>query len=86
MKTKPTLEQLALVTDRMHARLAARNVVRASWFDETMTLMEARFAERLEDPHDLASPRAAALAFIKAALHQWATRPAHEAGGNHPPA
>ncbi|MBB4237519.1 hypothetical protein [Rhizobium esperanzae] len=86
MKTKPTLEQLDLVIDRMRARLAGRNALLANWFDETMRVMEARFAETLEDPRDLASARAAALAFVKAALHQWATRPAHEGqAGKLPP-
>ncbi|MDC9832784.1 hypothetical protein [Rhizobium binxianense] len=86
MNTKPTLEQLDLVICRMRARLSGRNLLLARWFEETMTAMEARFAERLEDPSDLAPARAAALAFVKAALHQWATRPAHERQADkHPP-
>ncbi|MBB4289023.1 hypothetical protein GGE16_001039 [Rhizobium leguminosarum] len=87
MNTKPTLEQLDLVICRMRARLSGRNLLLARWFDETMTAMEARFAERLEDPSDPAPARAAALAFVKAALHQWATRPALERQADkHPPA
>ncbi|WP_245456712.1 hypothetical protein [Rhizobium hidalgonense] len=50
MKTKPTLEQLDLVIDRMRARLAGRNALLAGWFDETMRVMEARFAQEVGRP------------------------------------
>ena len=78
MNVRPTLEQLDLVITRMRDRLAGRNALLAVWFVETMAVMEARFAEAQDDPRDLAPARAAALAFVKAALHQWATRPPHE--------
>jgi hypothetical protein len=75
MKPQPSLEELDILVSRLHARLAARNTVLARWFKETMAVMEARFAAKLEDPRDLAGARSAALVFVKAALHQWATRP-----------
>jgi hypothetical protein len=85
MNARPTLEQLDLVVARMRDRLAGRNALLAVWFVETMAVMEARFAETQEDPRDLAPARAAALAFVKAALHQWATRPPHERQPNATP-
>ncbi|TBA20460.1 hypothetical protein ELH22_05960 [Rhizobium ruizarguesonis] len=78
MNTRPTLELLNLVITRMRDRLAARDALLAAWFVETMAVMETRFSEAQDDPLDLAPARAAALAFVKAALHQWATRPPHE--------
>lgn len=82
MNARPNLEQLDLVIARTRDRLAGRNALLAVWFVETMAVMEARFSEAQEDPRDLAAARAAALAFVKAALHQWATRPPHEGQPN----
>jgi len=82
MNARTNLEQLDLVIARTRDRLAGRNALLAVWFVETIAVMEARFAEAQEDPRDLAAARAAALAFVKAALHQWATRPPHEGQPN----
>jgi hypothetical protein len=75
----PTLEETDAAIARMRARLAARNAVLARWFSDTLAAMEVKIAGRLDDPADLAQARAAAFLFVKRALHQWATRPAHEA-------
>jgi hypothetical protein len=74
----PTLEETDAAIARMRERLAARNAVLAGWFTDTLALMEAKIASRLEDPGDLAQARAAAFLFVKRALHQWASRPVHE--------
>ncbi|EJJ29736.1 hypothetical protein [Rhizobium sp. CF142] len=82
----PTLEETDAAIARMRERLAARNAVLARWFDDTLATMEVKIASRLDDPGNLAQARAAAYLFVKAALHQWATRPAHEAAGKDSPA
>jgi len=74
----PTLEEIDAAIARMQDRLAARNAVLARWFSDTLAVMEAKIASRLDDPGDLAQARAAAFLFVKRALHQWATRPVHE--------
>lgn len=74
----PSLEETDAAIARMHHQLAARNAVLARWFSDTLAVMEAKIASRLDDPADLLQARAAAFLFVKKALHQWATRPAHE--------
>lgn len=89
MKPQPTLEELDIIVARLHERLATRNILLARWFKDTMAVMEARFALRLDNDGDRAQARASALAFVKAALNQWATRPPHEqakAPSENPPA
>jgi len=75
MKNQPTLEELDVIIARMRTRLETRNGLLGRWFTETMAAMEAKIATRLEDPNDIAQARASALVFVKAALHQWASRP-----------
>lgn len=82
----PSVEETDAAISHMRERLAARNVVLARWFTDTLTVMETKIASRLDDPRDLAQARAAAFLFVKAALHQWASRPAHEAAGKDSPA
>lgn len=82
---QPSLEETDAAITRMRERLAARNAVLARWFTDTLTVMEAKIASRLDDPRDLAQARAAAFLFVKAALHQWASRPAHEAAAKDGP-
>ncbi|MBW9053696.1 hypothetical protein [Rhizobium mesosinicum] len=74
----PSLEETGAAIAHMRERLAARNAVLARWFTDTLAVMEAKTAGRLDDPVDLAQARAAAFLFAKSALHQWATRPVHE--------
>ncbi len=74
----PSLEETDAAIARMRERLAARNAVLAHWFTDTLAVIEAKIANRLDDPGDLAQARAAAFLFVKRALHQWATRPVHE--------
>ncbi|MBB3311163.1 hypothetical protein FHT78_002907 [Rhizobium sp. BK196] len=74
----PTLEETDAAIARVRERLAARNAVLARWFTDTLAVMEAKIASRLDDPRDLAQARAAAFLFVRRALHQWATRPVHE--------
>ncbi len=81
----PTLEETDAAIARMRERLAARGAVLARWFSETLAAMEAKIASRLDDPGDLAQARAAAFLFVKRALHQWATRPAHEVAAEDAP-
>ncbi|QWW68752.1 hypothetical protein [Rhizobium sp. WYJ-E13] len=79
----PSLEETDVAIARMQERLAVRNAVLARWFSDTLAVMEAKIASRLDDPADLAQARAAAFLFVKKAMHQWASRPAHEvAAGN----
>jgi hypothetical protein len=74
----PTLEETDAAIARMQDRLATRDAVLARWFSDTLAVMEAKIASRLDDPGDLAQARAQAFLFVKRALHQWATRPVHE--------
>ena len=74
----PSLEETDAAIARMQERLAVRNAVLAHWFRDTLAIMEAKIASRMDDPSDLAQARAAAFLFVKKALHQWASRPAHE--------
>ena len=74
----PTLEETDAAIARVRERLAARNAILARWFTDTLAVMEAKIASRLDDPRDLAQARAAAFLFVRRALHQWATRPVHE--------
>ncbi|MBB3659675.1 hypothetical protein FHX15_004941 [Rhizobium sp. BK650] len=82
----PSIEETDTAIARMRERLGTRNVVLARWFTDTLAIMEAKIASRLEDPNDRAQARAAAFLFVKAALHQWATRPAHEEAAKDGPA
>ncbi len=75
----PSLEETDAAIARMRERLGARNAALALWFADTIAVMEAKIASRLDDPGDLVKARATAFLFVKAALHQWAIRPAHEA-------
>ena len=74
----PTLEETDAAIARTQDRLAARNAVLARWFSDTIAVMEAKIASRLDDPGDRAQARTAAFLFVKRLLHQWATRPVHE--------
>ena len=74
----PSLEETDAAIARMRERLGARNAALALWFADTIAVMEAKIASRLDDPGDLAQARAAAFLFVKRALHQWASRPVHE--------
>ncbi|MBB3460177.1 hypothetical protein [Rhizobium sp. BK377] len=74
----PTLEETDAAIARVRERLAARNAILARWFTDTLAVMEAKIASRLDDPRDLAQARTAAFLFVRRALHQWATRPVHE--------
>jgi hypothetical protein len=56
----PTLEETDAAIARMQDRLATRDAVLARWFSDTLAVMEAKIASRLDDPGDLAQARAAA--------------------------
>lgn len=63
---------------RLKQRYAAGNEPMARWMTETMAKLETRLAKDVTDPRELAEARAAALAFIRMTLEQWAKRAPHE--------